>query len=63
LEYNAEIREVNTDMGTQFFSNKKEGTSLFQKYLKSQDIKHIPSRVHNHLRERDSGNHKRDLIP
>jgi len=47
LGYNVEIREVNTDRGTQFFSNKKEGTSLFQKYLKSQDIKHIPSRVHN----------------
>ena len=28
LEYNVEIREVNTDRGTQFFSNKKEGTSI-----------------------------------
>ena len=28
LGYNVEIREVNTDRGTQFYSNKKEGTSL-----------------------------------
>ena len=28
LGYNVKIREVNTDRGTQFYSNKKEGTSL-----------------------------------
>ena len=28
LEYNVEIREVNTNRETQFFSNKKEGTSI-----------------------------------
>ena len=41
------IREVNTDRGTQFYSNKNEGTCEFEKYLGSQSIKHIPSRRNN----------------
>ncbi len=31
----------------QFYSNKNEGTSEFEKYLVSQSIKHIPSRGNN----------------
>jgi len=46
-KYNVLIRQVNTDRGTEFFSNKKEGTSKFQQYLKKQGIQHIPSRVKN----------------
>jgi transposase InsO family protein len=41
------IRHVNTDRGTQFYSNKNEGTCEFEKYLESQSIKHIPSRRNN----------------
>ncbi len=44
---NVLIRQVNTDQGTQFYSNKNEGTSEFEKYLISQSIKHIPSRRNN----------------
>ena len=32
-ELNILIREVNTDRGTQFYSNKNEGTCEFEKYL------------------------------
>ena len=32
------IREVNTDRGTQFYSNKNEGTSEFEKYLATTPI-------------------------
>ncbi len=41
------IREVNTDRGTQFYSNKNEGTCEFEKYLGSQFINHIPSSKRN----------------
>lgn len=52
-EYNAIILEVNTDRGTQFYTNKREkkkgikGISEFEKYLDNGEIKHIPSRVNN----------------
>ena len=46
-EYNVFIKQVNTDRGTEFFSNKKESTSKFQQYLKKQGIQHIPSRIKN----------------
>lgn len=39
--------EVNTDRVTQFYSNKSQGTSKFEKYLESKKIKHIPSRRNN----------------
>ncbi len=47
FDQNILIRHVNTDRGTQFYSNKNEGTSEFEKYLISQSIMHIPSRKNN----------------
>ena len=46
MEYNAEIKEVNTDRGTQFYSTKKK-PSKFEAYVMSQGIKFIPSRKNN----------------
>jgi transposase InsO family protein len=46
-KYNVLIRQANTGRGTEFFSNKKEGTSKFQQYLKKQGTQHILSRVKN----------------
>ena len=45
-EYNVDIKEVNTDRGTQFYSTKKN-PSEFEKYVESQGIKFIPSRKRN----------------
>lgn len=47
--YSAAIREVNTDKGSQFYANTptrkgERGESAFEKHLKKQGIKHIPSR-------------------
>ena len=41
-EYKIVIRELNTDRGTQFYSN-RGGKSPFQKYLKDLGTKHIVS--------------------
>ncbi len=46
MKYNAEIKEVNTDRGTQFYSTKKN-PSTFEAYVKSQGMKFIPSRRNN----------------
>jgi len=45
--YNAGIREVNTDRGTEFYSNHPNSLSKFQKYLIHRGINHIPSRKSN----------------
>jgi len=45
-EFNAVIHEVNTDRGTQFYSN-KDKPSQFEQYLKKQGIRYIPSRKSN----------------
>jgi putative transposase len=48
---NGIICAVNTDRGSQFYTNKKgkkgKGKSQFQKYLEKKRIKHIPSRRNN----------------
>ena len=44
--YRATIRQVNTDRGTQFYSNKKR-PSRFEQFLMSQGIDFIPSRKQN----------------
>jgi transposase InsO family protein len=50
-EVNAVIEAINTDRGAQFYPNKKdkngEADSVFQSYLESKGIKHIPSRRNN----------------
>lgn len=50
-ELNVRVVQCNTDRGTEFFSNQKPknkiSRSKFQKFLKSVDIQHIPSRVKN----------------
>jgi len=45
--FHAFIRDVNTDRGTQFYSNHPNSTSKFQEFLKGNDIKHVPSRRNN----------------
>jgi len=44
--YHATIRQVNTDRGAQFYSNKKK-PSRFEQFLTSQGIQFIPSRKQN----------------
>jgi len=46
-KFNATIREVNTDRGTQFFSNHPNSMNKFEKYLFINGINHIPSRRNN----------------
>lgn len=50
-EWNLEVREVNTDRGTQFFASPKEGEergpNAFQRFLAEHGIRHVVSRV-NH---------------
>jgi len=46
-EHNLIVREVNTDRGSQFYGNKNDGVTEFQRYLESQGIRHIPSKVKN----------------
>ena len=41
------IKDVNTDRGTQFYSNHPDSTSKFQDFLEENDINHIPSRRNN----------------
>jgi len=45
--FNASIREVNTDRGTQFFSNHPNSMNKFEQHLHDVEIKHIPSRRNN----------------
>ena len=45
-QFNATICEVNTDRGVQFYST-KDKPSKFEKYLKGQGIRYIPSRKSN----------------
>jgi len=47
MEYNVMVWEVDTDRGSQFYGNKNDGVTEFQRYLESQGIRHIPSRVKN----------------
>ena len=44
---NVTIKQANTDRGSCFMSNKKEGTALFQEFLIKINVKHVPSRVNN----------------
>ena len=46
-KFNASIRELNTDRGTQFFSNHPNSMNRFEKYLSDVGITHIPSRRNN----------------
>jgi transposase InsO family protein len=46
-QFNLIIREVNTDRGSCFVSNKEPGTASFQKFLAKQGIRHVLSRVNN----------------
>ena len=48
-KYSAKIREVNTDKGSQFYSNKvdkngEKGMSKYENFLKRESVIHIPSR-------------------
>lgn len=45
--FHAFIRDVNTDRGTQFYSNHPNSTSQFQEFLKVNGIRHVPSRRNN----------------
>lgn len=45
--YSSKIREVNTDRGTEFFSNRPNSISKFQEYLLQKGIEFIPSRKSN----------------
>lgn len=41
------IKDVNTDRGSQFYSNHPKSTSEFQEFLKKNGMRHIPSRRNN----------------
>ena len=50
--WNLEIREVNTDRGSQFFVSEREnvrvmGEAAFQRFLRERGIRHVVSRAHN----------------
>ena len=45
-KFYVDIKAVNTDRGTQFYSNKK-GVSAFEKFLNTQGIEFIPSKRNN----------------
>ncbi len=45
--FHAFIRDVNTDRGTQFYSNHPNSTSQFQEFLKENEIRHVPSKRNN----------------
>lgn len=49
--FNGLIQAINTDRGSQFYPNKRDkngrAESVYQNYLKSRGIKHIPSRRNN----------------
>jgi hypothetical protein len=44
FDSNILIRNINTNLGIQFYSNKNEETSEFEKYLVSQSVRFIPSK-------------------
>jgi len=46
-DFHAFIRDVNTDRGTQFYSNHPNSTSQFQEFLTGNGIRHVPSRRNN----------------
>jgi len=50
-EWNLEVREVNTDRGTQFFASptdgEERGPNAFQRFLLERGIRHVVSRVNN----------------
>ena len=56
--HNATIREVNTDRGTQFFSNHPVSVSEFQLFLLGEGIRHIPSRRNN---PQTNGTYEREM--
>ena len=48
-EFSAVLHSLNTDKGSQFYANKRDkkgrrGTAEFEKFLKREGIRHIPSR-------------------
>ncbi len=45
-KFYVDIKAVNTDRGSQFYSNKK-GISAFEKFLEEQGIDFIPSKRNN----------------
>ena len=45
--YNSAIRKVNTDSGSQFYSNHPDSVSVFQQFLPDSGIRHMPSRRNN----------------
>ena len=45
--YSSVIREVNTDRGSEFHSNRQGSQSKFQEYLEVEGIRHVPSRKSN----------------
>jgi putative transposase len=45
--YNTFIKDVNTDRGSQFYSNRPNSISQFQTFLLEQGINHVPSRRNN----------------
>ena len=45
--YRSAIREVNTDRGSQFYSNHPDSVSVFQQFLLDNGMRHIPSRRNN----------------
>ena len=45
--FNIPIGEVNTDRDSRFYSNKRSGTSAFERYLEREEIKHVPARKGN----------------
>lgn len=45
--FNAFIKDVNTDRGSQFYSNHPNSISKFQGFLEENGINHIPSRRNN----------------
>lgn len=45
--FHAFIKDVNTDRGTQFYSNHPKSKSQFQEFLEQNDINFVPSRKNN----------------
>ena len=45
--YSATIRDVNTDRGSEFHSNRPDSQCKFQEHLESEGIRHVPSRKSN----------------
>ena len=56
--YNSAIREVNTDRGSQFYSNHPDSVSVFQQFLLDSGIRHIPSSA---VHATDKSDHTRKM--